>query len=104
MIGIPMMIFGLLYFLTIGYKLLPDRPGGDGVEMYDEQPTMAPLWKQYLALGVLVLTILAMVFDDVIGFPMHVIGVTGALLLVLTGAPALAAPFLLGGIGAYEVP
>ncbi|HBJ27847.1 MAG: cation transporter [Cobetia sp.] len=85
MIGIPMMIFGLLYFLTIGYKLLPDRPGGDGVEMYDEQPTMAPLWKQYLALGVLVLTILAMVFDDVIGFPMHVIGVTGALLLVLTG-------------------
>ena len=30
MIGIPMMIFGLLYFLTIGYKLLPDRPGGDG--------------------------------------------------------------------------
>ncbi|WP_405279120.1 SLC13 family permease [Cobetia sp. Ld8] len=85
MIGIPMMIFGLLYFLTIGYKLLPDRPGGDGVEMYDEQPAMAPLWKQYLALGVLVLTILAMVFDDVIGFPMHVIGVTGALLLVLTG-------------------
>ena len=33
----------------------------------------------------LVLTILAMVFDDVIGFPMHVIGVTGVLLLVLTG-------------------
>lgn len=42
MIGIPMMIFGLLYFLTIGYKLLPDRPGGDGVEMYDEQPTNGP--------------------------------------------------------------
>ncbi|MBZ5487160.1 SLC13/DASS family transporter [Halomonas aquamarina] len=85
LIGLPLMAVALVYFLTIGYKLLPDRDGVGGAEIYDEPPVEAPRWKQYLALGILVATILAMVFDDVIGLDMHIVGVTGALVLVLTG-------------------
>lgn len=85
MIGLPMMAVALVYFLTIGYKLLPDREMEGGVDLYNETPVEAPLWKQYLALFVLVTTILAMIFEDAIGFDMHIIGVTGAIILVLIG-------------------
>lgn len=85
MIGVPLMIVAMVYFLTIGYKLLPDRHMEGGVNLYDEKPVEAPAWKQYFALFVLTATILAMIFEDTIGFDMHVIGVTGAILLVLCG-------------------
>lgn len=85
MIGLPMMLVAMVYFLTIGYKLLPDRDMEGGVALYNEQPKEAPAWKQYLALFVLVTTILAMIFEDTIGFDMHIIGVVGAIVLVLTG-------------------
>lgn len=85
LIGAPLMVVAMIYFLTIGYKLLPDRQEEGGVSLYDEPTIEAPAWKQYLALFVLIATILAMMLEDVIGFDMHVIGVTGAILLVLCG-------------------
>ena len=44
-----------------------------------------PEWKQWASLIILVLTVLAMIFEDFIGIPLYVSGCIGAILLVLTG-------------------
>ena len=68
-IGLPMLVAGILFFATIGYKLLPDKPSVKTETTFDEEVDYSnvPAWKQYLALVILVLTILAMIFEDVIG-------------------------------------
>lgn len=86
-IGIPMLIAGILFFATIGYKLLPDKPSVKTETTFDEEVDYSnvPAWKQYLALIILVLTILAMIFEDVIGINLAISGGIGAILLILTG-------------------
>ncbi|HJD25966.1 MAG TPA: SLC13 family permease [Candidatus Blautia intestinipullorum] len=86
-IGIPMLIAGILFFATIGYKLLPDKPSVKTDTTFDEEVDYSnvPAWKQYLALIILVLTILAMIFEDVIGINLAISGAIGAILLILTG-------------------
>ncbi len=86
-IGIPMLIAGILFFATIGYKLLPDKPSVKTETTFDEEVDYSnvPAWKQYLALTILVLTILAMIFEDVIGINLAISGGIGAILLILTG-------------------
>lgn len=86
-IGIPMLIVGILFFATIGYKLLPDKPSVKTETTFDEEVDYSnvPVWKQYLALIILVLTILAMIFEDVIGINLAISGGIGAILLILTG-------------------
>ena len=86
-IGIPMLIAGILFFATIGYKLLPDKPSVKTETTFDEEVDYSnvPAWKQYLALIILVLTILAMIFEDVIGINLAISGAIGAILLILTG-------------------
>ena len=44
-----------------------------------------PAWKQYLALIILVLTVLAMIFEEQIGISLSISGCIGAILLILTG-------------------
>ncbi|MFR5703427.1 MAG: SLC13 family permease [Eubacterium ramulus] len=44
-----------------------------------------PAWKQWLSLIILVLTLLAMIFEDKIGIKLCISGGIGALLLILTG-------------------
>ena len=86
-IGIPMLIAGIIFFATIGYKLLPDKPSVKTETTFDEEVDYSnvPAWKQYLALIILVLTILAMIFEDVIGVNLAISGAVGAILLILTG-------------------
>ncbi|MES1925611.1 SLC13 family permease [Salinisphaera sp. T31B1] len=84
LIGLPMMVVALAYFLSFGYKLLPDHEVADDGAFSDDIQPAAP-WKQYLALGVLAATVLAMVFKSYVGLGMHVIGVVGALLLIVVG-------------------
>lgn len=86
-IGIPMLIAGILFFATIGYKLLPDKPSVKTETTFDKEVDYSnvPAWKQYLALIILVLTILAMIFEDVIGINLAISGGIGAILLILTG-------------------
>lgn len=86
-IGIPMLIAGILFFATIGYRLLPDQPSVKTETTFDEEVDYSnvPAWKQYLALIILVLTILAMIFEDVIGINLAISGAIGAILLILTG-------------------
>lgn len=86
-IGLPMLIAGILFFATIGYKLLPDKPSVKTETTFDEEVDYSnvPTWKQYLALIILVLTILAMIFEDAIGINLAISGGIGAILLILTG-------------------
>lgn len=86
-IGLPMLVAGILFFATVGYKLLPDKPSVKTETAFDEEVDYSnvPAWKQYLALVILVLTILALIFEDVIGINLAISGGIGAILLILTG-------------------
>ena len=87
-VGGPMMLAGILYFALFGYKLLPKNSGAASLE--DDQFAVkdysdVPKWKQYMSLAVLVIAILAMVFEKQIGIKLNITGCIGALALILTG-------------------
>ncbi|HGK6320017.1 TPA: SLC13 family permease [Salmonella enterica subsp. enterica serovar Enteritidis] len=86
-IGLPMLICGILYFLTIGYRFLPNNATGGEVGSVGEQRDYShvPQWKQRPSLVVLVATILGMIFEKKIGVSLAVIGCIGALVLVVSG-------------------
>lgn len=54
---------------------------------FDEEVdySKVPVWKQNLALVILVLTVLAMIFEDRIGISLSISGCIGAIVLILTG-------------------
>ncbi|EGC4064465.1 SLC13/DASS family transporter [Salmonella enterica] len=86
-IGLPMLICGILYFLTIGYRFLPNNATGGEVGSVGVQRDYShvPQWKQRLSLVVLIATILGMIFEKKIGVSLAVTGCIGALVLVVSG-------------------
>ena len=86
-VGMPILICGILFYATIGYRLLPDKKTSDSGSVFDEQKNFddVPKWKQTLSLVILVLTLLGMIFEDKIGIKLCVTGCIGALALILTG-------------------
>ena len=87
-VGLPMLVFGILYFAVFGYKLLPDNK--DLVSVDDDQFAAkdfsgVPVWKQTASLVILILSILAMIFEKQIGVKLHVSASVGAIILILTG-------------------
>ena len=86
-VGLPMLICGILYFLTIGYKFLPATGNSGEVGSVGEQRDYSdvPRWKQILSLVVLIATILGMIFEKQTGISLTVAGCIGALVLVFTG-------------------
>ena len=83
-VGAPMLILGILYFVFIGYRFLPDTKGegdADGQNDYSG----VPQWKQVTWLVVLIVVILAMIFEGQIGIKLQVSACVGAAFLVLTG-------------------
>ena len=86
-VGLPILAVGILFFATIGFKLLPSHDTTDGDSVFDEQRDFSavPKWKKILSLIILVLTLLAMIFEDKIGVKLAVSGCIGAILLILTG-------------------
>ena len=85
-VGIPMLAIGILYFVCLGYKLLPDGKT-TAVAAAEEQQDFSevPKWKQTVSLVVLVLVILAMIFEEQIGISIQISACIGAIFLVLTG-------------------
>lgn len=84
-IGLPILVFGIIYFTFFGYKLLPNTKNANDPAPGDVADYSAvPKWKQYTSLAVLLGTILGMIFGKQIGIPLHIIGSIGAVLLVLT--------------------
>lgn len=89
-VGLPMLVIGILYFALVGYKLLPDGKNLAAVDPADDQFAMrdfssVPRWKQIMSLVVLILAILAMIFEEQIGVKLQVSASVGAIILILTG-------------------
>ena len=86
-VGLPILIAGILFYATIGFKLLPNHDVQDEGGAFDTEKDFSdvPKWKQILSLVILVATLLGMIFEDKIGIKLCVTGSIGALLLVLTG-------------------
>lgn len=82
----PILIAGIIFYATIGYKLLPSHDvKDDGAFDTTKDFSDVPKWKQWLSLIILVFTLLAMIFEDKIGIKLCISGGIGALLLILTG-------------------
>ena len=85
-VGVPMLIFGILYFVFIGYRFLPDGKGAAGAAVEERKDfSNVPKWKQIVSLVVLVLVILAMIFEEMIGISIQLSACIGAIVLVVTG-------------------
>lgn len=86
-VGLPILIVGILFYATIGFKLLPNHDVQDEGGAFDTEKDFSdvPKWKQILSLVILVGTLIGMIFEDKIGIKLCVTGSIGALLLVLTG-------------------
>ncbi len=85
-VGLPILAAGILFYATIGFKLLPNHdPRADDNSVFDEVKDFSkvPQWKKILSLVILVLTLLAMILEDVIGIKLAVSGCIGALLLIV---------------------
>ena len=82
-IGLPLLVCGILYMCFCGTKLLPDKDieikGGDRVAEYD---TKKMVLVALIFIGVLVAMATSIV-------PMHIAGVIGAILVVVTGCISL---------------
>lgn len=85
-VGLPLLIAGILFYATVGYNLLPNHDPQDQEDFYTEKDFgQVPKWKQWMSLIILILTLLAMIFEDQIGIKLCISGGIGALLLILTG-------------------
>ena len=85
-VGLPILVAGILFYATLGMKLLPNHPVSDDDSFGGEQDfSNVPKWKQVLSLVILVLTLLGMIFEKQIGIKLCITGCIGALALILTG-------------------
>lgn len=86
-VGVPILICGILFYATLGYRLLPNREPKDDGGAFDQTQDFSnvPQWKKVLSLVILVLTLAAMVLEDKIGIKLCISGCIGALALILTG-------------------
>lgn len=84
-IGVPMLLLGILYFVVVGYRLLPKTKANVLCEEEKCDFSKVPKWKQFTSLVVLVLVVLAMIFEKQIGISIQVSACIGACVLVLSG-------------------
>ena len=86
-VGLPILVVGILFYATIGFKLLPNHETTDGDSVFDDAKDFSsvPRWKKILSLVILVATLLGMIFEDQIKVKLAVTGCIGAILLILTG-------------------
>ena len=83
-IGIPLSIVGILYMLSIGYKLCPRHEvKAEGEAKTEEVPKDKK--KMMVCLAILLCVIVAMVLAKDINVPMQTSAIIGALACVLTG-------------------
>lgn len=84
---IPLLVVSILYMTFVGYKLMPDIDNNkfaDSEHTGKKSAKLNPV-KEKLAIGIILVTILAMLLESVIGIPMYIVACIGAVLLVLSG-------------------
>ena len=87
-VGLPILVAGILFYATIGFRFLPNHETtDDGESVFDQARDFSevPQWKKTLSLVILVATLIGMIFEDQIGIKLCVTGCIGAILLILTG-------------------
>lgn len=87
-VGFPILIAGILFYATIGFKLLPNHENpADDSSVFDETQdfSQVPRWKKVMSLVILIVTLLGMIFEEQIGIKLCVTGCLGAILLIITG-------------------
>ena len=85
-VGVPMLVLGIIYFVFLGYRFLPNGNRASGVAAEAQKDfSNVPKWKQVISLVVLIVVIMAMIFEVEIGISIQVSACIGAVFLVLTG-------------------
>lgn len=87
-VGLPILIAGIIFYATIGFKLLPNHETNDNDDsVFDEAQDFSkvPKWKKVLSLVILIATLIGMIFEEEIGVKLSITGCVGAILLILTG-------------------
>lgn len=87
LVGLPMLLIGTIFYATIGKRFLPDAPSHTPDASYNgnDDYSHVPSWKKWTAALVLILTIVAMIFEKQLGIKLYVSAWIGALVLVATG-------------------
>ena len=100
-IGLPLLIAGMLYMIFIGTKLLPDKD----ISIKGEGRKSEGNPKKMLLVAVIFIGVLVAMATEIV--PMHIAGVFGAILVVLTGCISIkeavnsfpvSTVFIVGGI------
>ncbi len=86
-VGLPILIAGILFYATIGFRILPNHDTEEDDSIFDETQDFGsvPKWKKVLSLVILIATLMGMIFEEQIGVKLCITGRVGALLLILTG-------------------
>ena len=90
-VGLPILIAGILFYATIGFRILPNHDTEEDDSIFDETQDFGsvPKWKKVLSLVILIATLMGMIFEEQIGVKLCITGCVGALLLILTEKDAL---------------
>ena len=84
-IGLPLFLVSVVYMMTVGYKLTPDRNPEDEAVVEVKQRAEKPGCHKKFVLVDMILTIAAMIFADQLKVNACVSATVGALVLVLAG-------------------
>lgn len=86
-VGLPILIAGILFYATIGFRILPNHDTEEDDSIFDETQDFGSVskWKKVLSLVILIATLMGMIFEEQIGVKLCITGCVGALLLILTG-------------------
>ena len=86
-VGLPILIAGILFYATIGFRILPNHDTEEDDSIFDETQDFGsvPKWKKVLSLVILIATLMGMIFEEQSGVKLCITGCVGALLLILTG-------------------
>lgn len=85
-VGIPMLLAGISYMAFIGYRFMPDvsKENLEDLKVQRDFKNISA-WKQYVSLIILIICILAMIFEKQIGIRLQVTACVAACILVLSG-------------------
>ena len=84
-IGFPMLIAAIIFYSTIGYKLLPNHKTDENELAYNEndEGIEKVKWKKIFSLVVMIFTIIAMILEEKVGIKLQISACIGAIVLVL---------------------
>lgn len=82
-VGLPMLIVAIIFYSTIGFKLLPNHKADEKELAYNENDEGIEKAKKIFSLVVMIFTIIAMIFEEKIGIKLQISACIGAIVLVL---------------------